>query len=132
VAVGRWVLLDGKLTAQVSAHATSRNILYSFVSDDAVLYIGKSILPLKTRLQGYRTPGPTQSTNIRSNKRIRDLLERDKVVEIYALPDNGLLHYGGFHVNLAAGLEDSLIRDLAPPWNGGKTETIEVPRDMAP
>jgi hypothetical protein len=38
-------------------------------------------------------------------------------VEIYALPDNGLLRYGGFHVNLAAGLEDSIVRDLNPPWN---------------
>jgi len=34
------------------------------------------------------------------------------------LPDNGLLHYGQFHVNLAAGLEDSIISVLQPEWNG--------------
>jgi hypothetical protein len=25
--------------------------------------------------------------------------------------------YRGFHVNLAAGLEDSIVRDLNLPWN---------------
>ena len=38
-------------------------------------------------------------------------------VEIHALPDNGLLYYRGFHVNLAAGLEDSLVATLKPVWN---------------
>jgi hypothetical protein len=33
------------------------------------------------------------------------------------LPDNGLLRFGGFHLNLAAALEDSLINDLRPRWN---------------
>jgi hypothetical protein len=48
-------------------------------------------------------------------------------VAIYVLPDNGLLYYGGFHVNLAAGLEDSLVRELQPPWNGGKKDSGEPP-----
>jgi len=51
------------------------------------------------------------------------------------LADHGLLHYGGFHVNLAAGLEDSLIRDLNPPWNGGKKESRNEklePLDLPP
>jgi hypothetical protein len=34
------------------------------------------------------------------------------------LRDNGLLHYGAFHINLAAGLEDDLIAKLKPAWNG--------------
>lgn len=33
------------------------------------------------------------------------------------LADHGLLRFGGFHLNLAAALEDSLINDLRPPWN---------------
>jgi hypothetical protein len=44
-------------------------------------------------------------------------------VEIYMLPDNGLLRYGGFHINLAAGLEDDLINKLSPAWNKGLKET---------
>ena len=39
------------------------------------------------------------------------------------LPDTGLLRYGGFHINLAAGLEDSLISDISPPWNGKPSAT---------
>lgn len=46
------------------------------------------------------------------------------VVEILALPDNGLLHYGQFHINLAAGLEDDLIKRIDPEWNGGKVEEV--------
>jgi hypothetical protein len=51
-------------------------------------------------------------------------LVNGKSVEIFALQDNDLLHYGGFDVNLAAGLEDSLVRDLSPPWNGGQKESL--------
>ena len=43
-------------------------------------------------------------------------------MDIFVLPDNGLLHYGLFHVNLAAGLEDSIVRELNPPWNGDQKE----------
>jgi hypothetical protein len=43
-----------------------------------------------------------------------------QAVEVYVLPDSGLLYYGGFHVNLAAGLEDALIDSLDPPWNGAR------------
>jgi hypothetical protein len=32
------------------------------------------------------------------------------------------MHYGQFHLNLAAGLEDDLIRVIKPEWNGGKKE----------
>jgi len=74
-------------------------------------------------MRGYEKPGPSQWTNIRGRERILELLSKGEAVEILALPDNGLLRYGGFHVNLAAGLEDSLVRDLQPEWNvaGKKT-----------
>lgn len=84
------------------------------------MYVGKSRKTLRERMYSYRNPGPTQSTNIRGNRLLLDALSEGSTVELFVLPDNGLLYYGGFHVNLAAGLEDSLIRDLQPPWNGGK------------
>jgi 5-methylcytosine-specific restriction protein A len=52
-------------------------------------------------------------------------LAKGQEVEAYILPDNGLLRYGAFHLNLAAGLEDSLIRELNPAWNGGKKEGVD-------
>lgn len=58
-------------------------------------------------------------------QRITEALTRGSAIEILALPDNGLLHYGGFHLNLAAALEDDIIRKLDPIWNGGKTEKTQ-------
>ena len=65
----------------------------------------------------YQNPGPTQSTNIKVNKNIYNFLADGKQVVIYALPDNGLLRSGEFHINLAAGLEDSIVKTLNPIWN---------------
>ena len=119
---GSWSLDGATIVCELVQHASARNILYAFVIEDCVLYIGKSVRSLCTRMCGYRSPEPTQSTNVRNNRNIRKALERGQLVEVFVLPDNGLLHYGGFHVNLAAGLEDSLIKELKPAWNGGRKE----------
>jgi len=100
----------------------ARNVLYAFAVDGSLMYVGKTVQPLRARMTGYRNPAPTQSTNIKNKSNIRQCLDEGKRVEIYVLPDNGLLYYGKFHVNLAAGLEDSVVRELNPPWNGGQKE----------
>lgn len=115
--VGSWTHDKMQFKCALIDQGDAVNILYAFVSNSAVLYIGKTVQPLKRRMYGYQNPGPTQSTNIKGNKLIKELLATSAPVEIYALPDNGLLYYGGFHVNLAAGLEDNLIATLSPPWN---------------
>lgn len=114
---GTWSLEDGKARCTLTDCASERNILYALVVDGEVMYVGKTTRPLKTRLYGYQNPGPTQSTNIKGNILIIEALRSGSSVAVYALPDNGLLHYGGFHVNLAAGLEDSLVSTLKPAWN---------------
>jgi hypothetical protein len=128
VPAGRWTF-DGpaRIKFECTAHANAINVLYAFIVDGAPVYVGKTVQPLCKRMQGYRTPGPTQPTNKRNNKAICKLLEQSSEVLVYVLPDNGLMHYGGFHVNLAAGLEDSIIRKLKPRWNGGRKETGEAP-----
>ena len=96
------------------------NVLYAFVSGEIVLYIGKTAGPrstLKQRLSGYATPSAGQSTNLNGKQRIRKCLSDDRYVDIYAFPDDGSLYHGGFHVNLADGLERDLIAQLAPAWN---------------
>ena len=103
-------------------HSTQTNILYAFVCDGEVKYVGKTIRTLSQRMYGYKKPGKTQTTNINNNQRILDTLLQDVAVEILALPDNGLLHYGQFHLNLAAALEDDIIRKMNPEWNGGIKE----------
>jgi len=116
--VGEWHLNESKPIYALDAESDSRNVLYAFVAGSEVLYVGKTTQPLKKRLYGYQNPGPTQYTNIKGNKLISEILVSGKDVEIFALPDHGLLHFGDFHINLAAGLEDSLIAKLQPKWNG--------------
>jgi hypothetical protein len=111
-------------------------VLYAFVVDGQLMDVGKTIQSLRTRTAGYKKPAPTQSTNIYNHGKICDCLAKGKDVAIYVLPDNGLLRYGGFHFNLAAGLEDSVIKELKPPWNGGKKEasdeTMQPTEEAAP
>lgn len=122
---GAWTAQSSGLTPTLVKCADSPNVLYAFVVDNAVKYIGKTVLSLRTRTQRYRTPGRTPSTNFRNNENIHRALESGESVAIYVFQDNGLLEYGGFRVNLAAGLEDSLVDVLKPPWNYGKKETDE-------
>ena len=112
-----WHLDAESLECSFIAHASAQNILYAFVSGNTILYVGKTVRPLKQRLYGYRRPVPTQSTNLKGHRLIRETLTKNLPVEVYALPDHGLLYYGGFHINLAAGLEDSLVATLKPAWN---------------
>ena len=115
---GTWSLLEsGKPKLSLLEHASDNNVLYAFVCQEEVVYVGKTIKTLKSRMYGYANPGNTQFTNKRGNAEIRKALESGEFVHVYALPDNGLLRYGGFHLNLAAGLEDSLLFELKPSWN---------------
>lgn len=121
---GQWQLEGDRLTFELIRHAAQRNVLYAFVCDGEVKYVGKTVRPLSARMGGYKTPGNSQTTNIKGHERIRRLLAAGAAVEIFVLPDNGLLHYGQFHVNLAAGLEDDIIRVVNPEWNGGSKEPV--------
>lgn len=116
--VGHWKLDDGRPVCELTSQMKTPNVLYAFVSNGEIKYIGKTTQPLKGRMAGYQSPDPRQSTNIKNNENIKMLLEADEAVDIFVLPDSGLLHYGGFHLNLAAGLEDGLISEISPPWNG--------------
>jgi hypothetical protein len=117
VPCGTWSLDAAKPRCTLTDHANARNVLYAFVRNGEVLYVGKTRQPLRERMRGYQNPALTQSTNIRGNAKIVDLVREGGPVDVYAFPDNGLLHYGGFHLNLAAGLEDSIVSGLKPPWN---------------
>lgn len=125
VVVGRWTLTVDGIACELTALADFPNVLYAFTVDGELKYVGKTIQTLRGRMSGYRNPGPTQSTNIRTHQSIYLALSQGKRVEIYIFRDTGLVKFGGFHLNMAAGLEDSLVRDLAPPWNGGRKEATD-------
>jgi hypothetical protein len=116
---GHWLFEGEELICALTRHAAQRNVLYAFVCDGQVTYIGKTTQSLRQRMYGYRRPGAGQVTNLRNHASLRNQLSQGVAVEILTLPDNGLLRYGQFHLNLAAGLEDDLIRVIDPTWNGG-------------
>ena len=123
VPVGNWYVEDGNLRCALIRHAEQSNILYAFVLDGDIAYVGKTTRSLAARMAGYRRPAETQRTNQRNHRSILDAIAKGSTVEILALPDSGLMHYGQFHMNLAAALEDDIIRKLNPPWNGGRKES---------
>lgn len=115
--VGRWLLDGAQLRYELIAEQDAEKVLYAFVASDTVLYIGKTTQPLRRRMYGYQNPGPSQRTNIRCHKLIIELVRCGQSVEIHVLPDDGSLLYRGHSLSLAAGLEDSLIAKVHPPWN---------------
>jgi len=124
---GYWRLEGDVLRLELTNMIEHRNVLYAFISDDDVLYVGKTTKTLRRRMASYLKPGSTtQSTNIRNNAAITGLLRAGKPVEILALPDLGLHRLGEFRINYAAALEDSIIQTLAPPWNGRRSQTESV------
>lgn len=123
--VGNWQAGDdGALRFTLERHSPLPNTLYAFAVDSEVRYVGKTTRSLVGRLRGYARPGPTQSTNVRVRQFILEELTQGSAVEIYALPDRALHHIGPFHLNLAAGLEDSIIAAVAPAWNGGRQRQV--------
>ena len=115
--IGSWSLENEKLIPNLTAEQDSQNVLYSFVLDEEPVYVGKTTQKFKKRMYGYQNPGRTQFTNIRNNQNIKDALANESSIDIYVLPDYGLLHFGEFHLNLAAGLEDNITKTIKPLWN---------------
>jgi hypothetical protein len=92
-------------------------VLYAFVVDQDVVYIGKSTQTLAGRLNGYQKPGPTQRTNIANHARLIGFIKMGKRVRILVLVSAETVLYRSMPINLAAGLEDALIEHIQPAWN---------------
>lgn len=127
IKVGFWQITNGNLKYHLDERFTDvKNNLYAFVCDGEVKYVGKTTRLLRKRMYHYSRPGPSQSTNIKNNANIIEMLSNNIAVDIFVLPDSGLMHYGQFHLNLAAGLEDSIISVINPEWNGIQRPLLEV------
>lgn len=124
--VGSWRLRENQLALELARMNGQRNVLYAFIQDATVLYVGKTTGSLEGRMGGYLRPHSSQRTNVRNNHSLLQLLQQGLEVDIYAWADLGMHRIGEFHLNYAAGLEDSIIRTVEPPWNGARTSTVEV------
>ena len=51
---GHWFLTEGRLDFALARNATRSNILYAFVTDGEVLYVGKTVRTLTVRMSNYR------------------------------------------------------------------------------
>ncbi|CAM3595148.1 GIY-YIG nuclease family protein [Agrobacterium radiobacter] len=126
VDVGKWQLKDDFITYELDGeNAISNrilleapNALYAFVREDRVLYIGKTARSIRKRYVGYCHPGGSQATNQRCHRNIKMAIADGGMVRIFVFTPITHLQYLDFEINLAAGLEDSLIREFDPPWNG--------------
>lgn len=132
VQAGNWSLVDGSLQLNLIIHGEQQNVLYSFLEDGEIRYVGKTTKTLRRRMYGYWRPSSTQSTNSRINAKITASIKAGRDIEILVLPDSGLMHYGQFHLNLAAALEDSIIAKIKPSWNGGEKRKVSKPNPPQP
>ena len=113
--VGEWVVENGNIRAHLEKLSNVKNALYAFVINTEVMYVGKTTKKLKERLSMYRSPDQkNKNTDFKIKEKI---LKSKQPVQIFAFVDNGLFQVGGFHLNLAAGLEDSIIDIINPKWN---------------
>lgn len=122
--LGEWKQVNNALLYDLTPETPANlarlkgSALYAFVCQESVIYIGKTSVSLKQRFVGYCKPGAEQSTNKKCHKAIRTKLSAGETVQIYSLSGGTRLSWGDFEINLAAGLEDSLINELDPPLNG--------------
>lgn len=117
IRVGRWTLKSGEPCYSLDELSGATGVLYAFVSNGQVLYLGKTTKELRTRMYGYQRPGPTQRTNIACRAKLLETLTAKQVVDIFVFRDPEPKLHAGIPINLAAGLEDGLIREFRPPWN---------------
>ena len=114
---GSWSLGDFGPVCDINQHASASPVLYAFVCEKQVLYVGKTARTLRKRMYNYERPGPSQRTSLANHANLRHYLEDGRAVELWVFVDDLGLEFGGFRVSLAAGLEDALIATIRPPWN---------------
>lgn len=73
--LGTWKLNGNILNYELESGSELKNVLYAFISEGSVLYIGKTVQPLKKRMYGYQNPGPTQSTNIKKKETTHEITD---------------------------------------------------------
>ncbi len=124
--------LDGADASASEVMLDAPNALYAFAHSDQVVYIGKTARSIRKRYVGYCRPGKTQATNQRCHRNIKAAIAKGAEIRIFVFTPITHLRYSEFEINLAAGLEDSLIREFDPPWNGrdrGKPISEETERE---
>jgi hypothetical protein len=128
--VGNWEISKkdtSRIAHTISSHSDLTDLIYAFVSDNQVKYIGMTDSTLKKRMDLYKSGkenGTAGSTNKKVHTEILRLLKNQKKVDIYVLSNVALPTYKGFRVSIAFGIELSLIehfenstKEIGGLWN---------------
>jgi hypothetical protein len=128
--VGVWSI-DGEDKLGCSEALPDCSAVYTFVQNGIAKYVGVTQGPLRKRMGGYMKPGPTQSTNIRVNKLLRDLIRQvdsaPNSIEIYYVSPE-MMEWKGMPVHTIVGLEAGLIQKYHLEWNllNAKDREVEL------
>lgn len=121
IEAGKWELketLKSGISFQIYKFISER-VIYAFVVDNAVKYIGicdNTNTTLKDRMSRYKGMAGS-GTNERIAIKIKECLEKGKRVAIIVLNPEMELHYKSLKIDLVKGLENPLIEGLRPEWN---------------
>ena len=112
-----------------------QDLLYSFVCDETVYYVGKTDITLKSRMTNYKAgikTGSAGSTNKYVHDKVLNLIKNNKNVKIYILLDNSKLNYQGIQISLASGLEINLIKSFNTEklWNSRGTNSNKNDKNL--
>lgn len=115
---GEWGIDDqGNPCAKLVRFSNSNNILYCHAINDQCVYLAKAKDILIRSLTDPTHPDSGTPALIKNHHNILSAINKGAKVEIYVLPDSGLMKYGDFTINIASALEDSIIKIVQPPWN---------------
>ncbi len=135
VKIGTWEissdnLIEYKPISGKENNYLVKNSLYMFTCRESedILYVGKTTQSLKKRLYGY-SRGNGVNTNNRIHINIKEKLQSKEPVDIYGFNDTTALNWGKYNINLAAGLEDSIIAVEKPIWNGNNSESYVIEKE---
>ena len=126
VEVGEWVTDKNSscgINFKLNRYEDDR-VLYAFVVEGEVKYVGickSDSTTLKKRMKRYiQNRTLSNSTNTRIIEKIKECLEKKGKVKIFGLKPILPLTYQDLGIDLVAGLEIPLIKELNSPWNTRK------------
>ena len=117
VKAGSWEIEEGQLSYQLGDYLNVSRVLYAFVVNGVVTYIGKTNQKLSKRMYSYKNPGSSQLTNLRIIDIIKNCLDKGLKIDIYVFISHISIEISDIPINVAAGLEDNLIIFINPEWN---------------
>ena len=112
---GAWRLVSGAFRLPGLDTLPREPGVYAYAIDGKIHYVGSAQRGLRARLRHYEI-AKTLRTVHRVRQEIMNLLAAGHEVEVFTFVPKRL-YWRGLPVDMVAGLEEGLIRELRPVWN---------------